>query len=92
MFELVARPLRPPVEDYIAAEHETTGDVAFGREDLKSLSLCVLVLKNGYIVVGDASCAKTVDIDREKGRKIARRKAVQRLYVLQEHLATREQP
>lgn len=62
---------------------------------LKCLTLCVLVLKNGYTVVGKSACASPENFDPELGRKIAREDARRQIwalegYVLRSRLAAAE--
>ena len=59
---------------------------------LKTLTFCVLVLRNGFTVTGESACASPENFDAEIGRKIARANAVQKLwplmgYALKENLA-----
>lgn len=55
------------------------------NEDLKPLELltfCVLVLRNGFTVTGESACASPENFDAELGRKIAREKAVEKIWPL----------
>ena len=59
---------------------------------LSLLTFCVLVLKNGFTVTGESACASPENFDAELGRKIARQKAVEKIwplmgYALKERLA-----
>src|SRR5712692_10162098 len=47
---------------------------------LKLLTLCVLVLKNGFTVTGESACASPENFDAKIGRKIARQKAVDKVW------------
>ena len=49
---------------------------------LKLLTFCVLVLRNGFTVTGESSCASPENFDAEIGRKIARQNAVQKIWPL----------
>ena len=56
------------------------------------LTICVLVLKNGFTVTGESACASPENFDADLGRKIARQNAVQKIwplmgYALKEKLA-----
>jgi Phage protein (N4 Gp49/phage Sf6 gene 66) family len=53
---------------------------------LISLTLCVLVLKNGFTVTGESACASPDNFDEELGRKIARQKAVDKVWALEGYL------
>lgn len=46
------------------------------------LTICVLVLKNGFTVTGESACASPENFDAELGRKIARQNAVQKIWPL----------
>ena len=49
---------------------------------LQLLTLCVLVLKNGFTVTGESACASPENFDAEIGRKIALENAKQRVWPL----------
>ena len=51
-------------------------------DSLDCLTLCVLVLRNGFTVVGESACASSKNFDAELGRKIARQKAVDKMWPL----------
>jgi Phage protein (N4 Gp49/phage Sf6 gene 66) family len=60
--------------------------VPLGGEALGCLTLCVLVLKNGFTVTGESACASPENFDAELGRKIARQKAVDKVWMLEGYL------
>lgn len=83
------------VEANIASEHYfTAADAAhapysvnmpnssFDNECLQLLTFCVLVLKNGFTVTGESACASPENFNAEIGRKIARQKAVDKVWPL----------
>lgn len=49
---------------------------------LNLLTICVLVLKNGFTVTGESACASPENFDAEIGRKIARRNAEAKIWPL----------
>ena len=51
-------------------------------EPLKLLTFCVLVLGNGVTVTGESACASAENFDAEIHRKIARAKAVKKIWPL----------
>ena len=51
-------------------------------QNLKLLTFCVLVLRNGFTVTGESACASPENFDAEIGRKIARQNAVQKIWPL----------
>jgi hypothetical protein len=69
-------------------------DCSMGTYDsLKLLTFCVLVLKNGFTVTGEAFCTIPENFDAELGRKIARTNAIQKIwplmgYALKQQLTT----
>jgi len=75
-------------EHYFTAQNGADGaGAAIGapapeRIELKLLTFCVLVLKNGFTVTGESACASPENFDAELGRKIARQNAVQKVWPL----------
>lgn len=61
---------------------------AVGRHDkpipdpLSLLTFCVLLLRNGFTVVGQSACASPANFDAEIGRRIARADAVRQVWPL----------
>lgn len=53
---------------------------------LMLLTICVLVLTNGFTVTGESACASPENFDRELGRKIARANAVNKIWPLEGYL------
>ncbi len=81
------------IEAEIASEHYFTATEAVvgltrGPEwqatpkELDLLTFCVLVLRNGFTVTGESACASPENFDAEIGRKIARQKAVEKIWPL----------
>lgn len=69
----------------------TNAQVALGRgvypdeigrlkTELRLLTFCVLVLRNGFTVTGESACASPENFDAEVGRKIARQNAVNKIW------------
>ena len=52
------------------------------KSPLNWLTICVLVLKNGFTVTGESACASPENYNQELGRKIARQKAVEKIWPL----------
>lgn len=50
--------------------------------ELGLLTMCVLVLRNGFTVVGESACVSPENFDVEKGRKTARQNAEQKIWPL----------
>jgi hypothetical protein len=49
---------------------------------LSRLIFCVLVLRNGFTVTGESACASPENFNAEIGRKIAREKAIEKVWPL----------
>lgn len=85
------------MEDKITAEYSFTLDRALGEgvpipECAKLLTICVLVMKNGFMVTGESAPASPANFNPELGRKFARENAIRKLwglegYALREKLA-----
>lgn len=83
------------IENSIASEHYFTAEDGVGRANrgqtsdggknpvaLSLLTFCVLVMRNGFTVVGKSACASPENFDAELGRKIARQDAVNQVWPL----------
>lgn len=58
-------------------------DAAAGTpQPLSLLTFCVLVLRNGFTVTGESACASPENFNAEIGRKIAREKAIEKVWPL----------
>jgi len=68
----------------INLEHLAKPDVPFGPAHL--LTICVLVLKNGFTVTGESACASPENFNRELGQQIARRNALEKVWMLEGYL------
>jgi hypothetical protein len=96
--EILAKGLTAPritptdVEANIASEHYLTVGSALAAlgimasyetpVGLNLLTICVLVLRNGFTVTGESACASPENFDAEVGRKIARANAVNKIWPL----------
>ena len=59
------------------------GTPAESDPSMQSLTLCVLVLKNGFTVVGKSTCASPENYDAEIGAKIAAENARRQVWALE---------
>lgn len=50
------------------------------------LTVCVLTLENGFTVTGESACASPENFDEEIGRKIARKQAEDKIWLLEGYL------
>lgn len=53
-----------------------------GEVTARLLTICVLVLRNGFTVTGESACASPENFDAEVGRKIARQNAINKIWPL----------
>lgn len=56
--------------------------VAFVPWELQVLTICLMVLKNGFTVVGKSACVSPENYDRPLGEKIAREDAIDQIWPL----------
>lgn len=74
------------LEANIACEYTFTADKATQgcpqHESLSLLTLCVLVLRNGFTIVGKSAPASPANFSAELGAKLAREDAVKQLWPL----------
>ncbi len=84
------------MEDKIAAEYFFTADKAVTgcpvMECMSLLTICVIVMRNGFMVTGESAPASPANFNPELGRKFAREMAIRKLwgfegYALREKLA-----
>jgi hypothetical protein len=75
-------------EFYFTAQEGVLADKKAGWEnsiffpELGLLTFCVLVLQNGFTVTGESACVSPENFDFELGKKIARQKAVEKVWPL----------
>ena len=93
------RTIKPEdIEGYIKSEtYFTAGQAADALnlpigDEAKLLTLCVIVLKNGFTITGESACADPAKFNVEIGQKIARANALNKVwplmgYVLRSQLA-----
>lgn len=53
---------------------------------LTTTTICALILRNGFTVVGESSCAAPENFDPDLGRKISRDKARDKIWALEGYL------
>ena len=80
------------LEANISSEHFFTAAEAVGMayenttlqvpKPLELLTICVLVLRNGFTVTGESACASPENFDPEIARKIAKQNATQKIWPL----------
>lgn len=71
----------------IAGEYFTTLDKAVGESPIipgmETMTVCVLVMRNGFIVIGKSAPADPANFDPALGRKFAREDAIRQLWPLE---------
>jgi hypothetical protein len=50
------------------------------------LTICILTLRNGFIVTGESSCVHAANFDADRGRRLARENAVDKVWMLEGYL------
>lgn len=86
--EIAPRITPADIDAAIASEHYFTAGVACEalnqpvHPSLDTLTFCVLILKNGFTVTGESACASPENFDATIGRKVARTKAVEKVWTL----------
>lgn len=98
--EIQARGLTAPrvtpatIANAIESEHfftaaepiEARGGQITHTHPLRLLTICVLVLRNGFTVTGESACASPENFDADLGRQIARANAVAKVWPLEGYL------
>jgi len=83
------------INDTVVAENYFTADqgalasytgVEALSPSLGLLTFCVLTLKNGFTVTGESACASAENFDAEIGRHIARKMAIDKVWMLEGYL------
>ncbi|EBW4414406.1 hypothetical protein L2166_003410 [Salmonella enterica subsp. enterica serovar Typhimurium] len=72
--------------DGIRAAHEGVREVLSVHPSTRGLTICVLVLRNGFTVTGESACVSPKNFDAEIGRKAARQKAIDKIWTLEGYL------
>ena len=67
-------------ENYFTLEQACAGQPTFPA--FATFTVCVLTLKNGFVVLGESAPASPENFDPEIGRKIAKQKAVDKVWPL----------
>lgn len=76
------------ITDSIAQEHHFTAGSACGAlghpisQPLELLSLCILVMNNGFTIIGKSAPASPENFDAELGKRFAYEDAVRQLWPL----------
>ena len=53
------------------------------QTSLSLITICILVLKNGFSIVGTSACVSPENFKQDEGRKYAREKAFEQLWQLE---------
>lgn len=71
--------------EYEVTTNPTLGQLGLRKDmvgPLKLLTIHVIVLKNGFTVIGHSACADPANFDAKLGRKIARDNAIREIWPL----------
>lgn len=78
------------IEANIASEWYISPEAAFQvpkDHPLCLLTICIIVMRNGFTVTGESACGRADLFNEEIGRKVARRHAIDKIYSLLGFLA-----
>lgn len=75
------------IKNAIAAEYFTNGQIAIGPDvpvmpNMHLLTLCILVMKNGFMVVGKSAPASPENFNAAYGRELAKEDAIKQVWPL----------
>lgn len=59
------------------------GTVSFDGDPLRLLTICILVMRNGFTVIGKSAPASPENFDPEKGKRFAYEDAIKHLWPLE---------
>lgn len=65
-----------------AVAYNSGGPTVVPEERVNLLTICVLVLQNGFVVTGESYCSDPLAFDAEIGRKLARGRALDKVWPL----------
>lgn len=51
-------------------------------EELRLLTICVVVLQNGYTIIGHSACASKENFDEDIGRRLAKEDCIRQMWPL----------
>lgn len=75
------------IENKIVAEYTFTADKAVAGcpvvKPLEILTICILVMKNGYAIIGKSAPASPENFNKELGAKFAREDAIRQVWPLE---------
>lgn len=75
------------MEEKISAEYVFTADSALKdapiHDSLKILTICIIVMNNGFVLIGKSAPADAENFNAELGAKFAREDAIRQLWPLE---------
>lgn len=78
-----------PTENKVTVEHIAgliVSEEYIRPASASTLTICVLVLRNGFSVTGESACADPANFDAQIGKKIARAAAVEKIWMVEGYL------
>ena len=79
--EIVKKGLTAPRVTPLDIEAEIAKEFYLNQID-GVLTICILRLKNGFLVTGESACASPENFNQEIGERVAREKAVEKIWPL----------
>lgn len=73
-------------ESYINAGEAVTANGETFHDSLGLLTICVLVLENGFTVTGESACASPENFNAKIGQEIAYKNAIDKVWMLEGYL------
>jgi len=76
------------IESRISARYDLTADKALGddvpiMDSLRLLSICILVMRNGFTIIGKSAPASAANFNADLGRKLAYEDAIRQAWPLE---------
>ncbi len=78
-----------PTENKVTVEHIAgliVSEEYIRPASASTLTICVLVLRNGFSVTGESACADPANFDAQIGKKIARAAAIEKIWMVEGYL------
>lgn len=79
------------IDEVISATYYINGWTAVGEgaprmESLKLLTICIMVLRNGFVITGTSACASPENYDQRIGERLAEEDAREQVWKLEGYL------
>lgn len=84
--EIQSKGLNAPRLTPAIIDSKILSEVYIARPGGTTMTICVMVLENGYVVTGESAAASPENFDEEIGKKIARDNARNKIWALEGYL------